>query len=235
VTIGSRYLVVNADDFGRSPAINEGVIQAHERGIVTSASLMVRWRDADTAALYARSSALAVGLHVDLGEWTVRDGEWSGVYTVVELTDERAVRNEIEHQLEKFRSLCGRNPTHLDSHQHLHLTERITGDILDALAAELGIPLRSRSSVEYCGAFYGQERDGAPARREIGKKRLIELVRSVPPGVTELGCHPATRHDTDSMYGVERAFELRALCDPDVKRAVDEAAVRLVSFANVPR
>jgi len=37
------------------------------------------------------------------------------------------------------------------------------------------------------------------------------------------------------MYGVERAFELRALCDPDVKRAVDEAAVRLVSFANVPR
>ena len=41
--IAQRYLIVNADDFGQSPGINRGVIEAHENGIVTSASLMVRW------------------------------------------------------------------------------------------------------------------------------------------------------------------------------------------------
>ena len=39
----SRAVIVNADDFGQSAGINRGIVEAHERGIVTSASLMVRW------------------------------------------------------------------------------------------------------------------------------------------------------------------------------------------------
>ena len=45
-----RYLVVNADDFGRSEGVNRGILRAHERGIVTSTSLMVRWPAAEHAA-----------------------------------------------------------------------------------------------------------------------------------------------------------------------------------------
>ena len=44
-----RSLIVNADDFGQSRGVNRGVIEAHERGIVTSASLMVRWPAAESA------------------------------------------------------------------------------------------------------------------------------------------------------------------------------------------
>ena len=40
---GTRHLIVNADDFGQSAGINRGIIEAHEHGIVTSTSLMVRW------------------------------------------------------------------------------------------------------------------------------------------------------------------------------------------------
>jgi predicted glycoside hydrolase/deacetylase ChbG (UPF0249 family) len=50
----TRQLIVNADDFGQSAGVNRGVIEAHENGIVTSASLMVRWPDAADAARYAR-------------------------------------------------------------------------------------------------------------------------------------------------------------------------------------
>src|SRR5437016_13239436 len=80
----NRVLVVNADEFGRSRGVNEGVAEAHERGIVTSASLMVRRPHAGDAAAYARAKpALSVGLHVDLGEWTYREGEgWAAVYEV---------------------------------------------------------------------------------------------------------------------------------------------------------
>ncbi|PYS69828.1 MAG: hypothetical protein DMF73_14065 [Acidobacteria bacterium] len=63
--IAQRYLIVNADDFGQSPGINRGVIEAHENGIVTSASLMVRWPAAAEAAQYARG-------HPDLSVTVVR-------------------------------------------------------------------------------------------------------------------------------------------------------------------
>ena len=67
-----RWVIVNADDFGRSRGVNRGIVEAHERGIVTSASLMVRWAAAADAAAYARMRPeLSVGLHVDLGRGTV--------------------------------------------------------------------------------------------------------------------------------------------------------------------
>src|ERR1700722_19032593 len=53
--IRDRYVIVNADDFGQSRGINQGIIQAHEQGIVTSASLMVRWAGAAEAAAYGRA------------------------------------------------------------------------------------------------------------------------------------------------------------------------------------
>jgi predicted glycoside hydrolase/deacetylase ChbG (UPF0249 family) len=46
----AKYLIVNADDFGQSAGINRGIIAAHEQGMVTSASLMVRWPAAHEAA-----------------------------------------------------------------------------------------------------------------------------------------------------------------------------------------
>ncbi len=230
-----RHLIVNADDFGRSPGINEGVMQAYEQGIVTSASLMVRWPDAKSAAAYAGLEGLALGLHVDLGEWVVREGQWKTLYRVVDPTDTHAVRDEVNHQLDLFRSLCGRNPSHLDSHQHVHLADRIVGDTLEERADELGIYLRGRSNIEYCGAFYGQGRDGAPAHNEIRKERLIDILQALPAGPTELACHPATRHDTDSMYGLERVLELHALCDPEVEQTIADAHLYLVSFSGLPR
>ena len=50
----SRRLIVNADDFGRTDGVNRGIITAHERGIVTAATLMVRWPAAVRAGAYAR-------------------------------------------------------------------------------------------------------------------------------------------------------------------------------------
>ena len=55
LTTAPSPLVVNADDFGRSSLINECIIQAHQKGIVTSTSLMTD-RDA-----FAEAVALANG------------------------------------------------------------------------------------------------------------------------------------------------------------------------------
>ena len=65
----TRQLIVNADDFGQSHSVNRGILAAHERGIVTSTSLMVRWPAAAKAAALGRTHPrLSLGLHVDLGD-----------------------------------------------------------------------------------------------------------------------------------------------------------------------
>lgn len=119
---------MNADDFGRSPGINQGIIRSHENGIVTSASLMVGWRAAAEAAAYARRRpVLSAGLHLDLCEWSHLSGAWQKVYEVVPLNNFEAVAKEIARQLAEFRKWMGQEPTHLDSHQHVHRAEPVLG------------------------------------------------------------------------------------------------------------
>lgn len=143
--LSARWLVVNADDFGLSRGVNAGIIAAHEQGIVTSASLMVRGPAAEEAAQYAATRGrLSLGLHLDLGEWQWAVGDWQKVYCVVPLDDAAAVTGEVRRQLRVFRELAGRNPTHLDSHQHVHRDEPVRSAALE-LAAELGVPLRDVS------------------------------------------------------------------------------------------
>jgi len=227
-----RCLIVNADDFGLSPGVNRGIIEAHVHGIVTSASAMTRWPAADEAAELARAHPrLRIGLHIDLGEWAYRKGKWQTVYRVVSLRDASAIRKEIRRQLQNFRKLFGRDPDHLDSHQHVHREEPVRGIVLE-YSRRLGVPLRHFSQVQYFGGFYGQDAAGRPFPRLIGPAALVRMTEKLKPGVTELCCHPGTGDDLPTMYRRERQRELATLCDPRVKRAIRESRARLRSFAD---
>jgi predicted glycoside hydrolase/deacetylase ChbG (UPF0249 family) len=222
-------LIVNADDFGRSRGINAGTIKSHRHGIVTSASMMVRWPAAEEAAAYAREHpGLSTGLHVDLGEWAYAEGDWHEVYGIPEDL-ERAVTD----QLSRFRELVGRAPTHLDSHQHAHRKEPATS-ILLGVAEELGVPLRSFSPrVTYIGAFYGQTSTGDPVPDAITVEGLIAIISGLGGGFTELSCHPGDGSDLDSSYCAERAVEVATLCDPRVRAALAARNVHLASFSDL--
>ena len=227
-----RYLIVNADDLGRSSGINAGVYESHARGIVTSASLMVRWPDAGEAAEWARTEPrVSVGLHLDLGEWLYEDNEWGVTYEVVPLDDADAVEEEVRRQLEMFRDLTGRFPTHLDSHQHVHRAGPATF-VAENIATELGVPLRDRSPlVRHCGSFYGQTSDGRPLPEVISVANLIDILSDLPPGVTELACHPG--RDGTPPYASERAREVAVLCDPRLRAFLAEERILLRSFHDV--
>jgi len=230
-----RCLIVNADDFGQSPGVNQGIIQAMERGIVTSASLMVRWPAAEAAANYAREHPhLSIGLHVDLGEWAYREGEWMPVYSVVAKSDAAAVAEEVSRQLDRFCSLVGRSPTHLDSHQHVHRGEPARS-ILIQVGRTLGVPLRHFSPIQYSGGFYGQTASGLPYPEGVSLERLIQTISSLPEGITELGCHPGLGDDVDSMYRAERAEELKSLCNPHIRKCMATENIELISFHEFSR
>jgi predicted glycoside hydrolase/deacetylase ChbG (UPF0249 family) len=231
-----RFLIVNGDDFGRSPGINSGVIRAREHGIVTSASLMVRWPAARQAAAYGRENpAFDLGLHVDLGEWAFSQGKWIPVYEVVAFEDLQMVESELGRQLERFRELIGRDPTHLDSHQNVHVRDPFAA-MFQQIARQLNVPLRDNTTrVRYCGSFYGQTETGVPIPGAISVGGLTRILRSLPAGVTELSCHPAERTDIDSVYGHEREMELEVLCDRRVRTAIEREEIVLCSFQDVSR
>jgi predicted glycoside hydrolase/deacetylase ChbG (UPF0249 family) len=229
--MSERKVIVNADDFGRSPGINGGVVEAFERGVVTSASLMVRWPAALEAAACARAHPrLSVGLHLDFAEWEYRAEQWAPVYQVVDTNDARALISEIGRQLDRFEQLMGQPPTHIDSHQHAHLREPARACVLEA-TRHLKVPVRGLTSgVEYCGSFYGQDENGLPCPDNIRIARLCRIFSGFQAGVTELGCHPAAQADLDTVYGSERITDLQTLCDSRVRRALEQQRVKLISF-----
>lgn len=227
-----RYLIVNADDFGLSPGVSQGIITAHQTGIVTSASLMVRRPGAAEAVAMSRDCRrLALGLHLDLCEWVCTDGEWSLRYEVVPLHDVVAVRDEAGRQLDAFRALVGREPTHLDSHQHYHMQEPLRA-IITEVAQAVDVPLRHcAAGLGYIGSFYGQTACGDPEPSAITVGALVALLMKLPTGVHELACHPGDASDAETTYRDERATELRVLCDPAVRDAIARRGITLCSFA----
>jgi chitin disaccharide deacetylase len=151
-----RRLIVNADDFGRSQSINKAVIQAHQNGILTSASMMVNGQAFDEAVVFAKTNpALGVGLHLTLvcGQSTLPPeqipnlvnsaGEFrdnavaAGMLYFFSSTAQAELEREIRAQIEKFLS-TGLHLDHLNGHLHFHLHPTVW-QILRRLCSEYRI------------------------------------------------------------------------------------------------
>jgi predicted glycoside hydrolase/deacetylase ChbG (UPF0249 family) len=237
MSVGGRFrgLIVNADDFGLSDGVNSGIIAAHRRGIVTSCSLMVKGQAARAAAaLAADNPSMGVGLHVDVGEWFFSNGDWVARYSRADESDAARTADEVDEQIGLFRELMGRDPTHIDSHQHAHRREPLKS-IVAARARSLGIPVRHLSpEFTYCGSFYGQNDEGQSFPARLSVLSLAALIRALDGDCVELCCHPAQFVDFDSTYASERVDELRALCAAEVRLAVESSQRALVSFRAAP-
>jgi predicted glycoside hydrolase/deacetylase ChbG (UPF0249 family) len=219
-----KRLIVNADDFGAGRGVNRGVMEAHRNGILTSASLMVDMPGSEEAALHAAAlPRLSLGLHAVL---TGEDGA-----PVVDLYDLERCRTELHRQVRRFVQLTGGLPTHLDSHHNVHRDPRVLPHFLE-LAAEHRLPLREHSQARYFSAFYGQWDGGDSHLEWIGPASLVRMLTAeIGPGITELSCHPGyVASDFRSSYSAERETELRTLCDPAVRRAIEEQGIELIDF-----
>ncbi len=62
---------------------------------------------------------------------------------------------------------------------------------------------------------------------------LLKILRELPEGVSELGCHPGFADDLETMYRDERLHEIEVLCDPRIKTALAELGIELTSFADL--
>ena len=250
--MNQRRLIVNADDLGRTAGINQGIFDAHRRGVVTSATLMVNYPAAlEVPALSAADPGLGIGLHVALtgGAPTLAPER---VATLVDKAGRlppkpdglggaspREVLDEARAQLARFREIMKRDPTHFDSHHHSHRTPAVL-EALVTLGRETGRPVRAASPE------VGERlrREGIPTTdrfvedffdRGVTLEVLLGIIAAVR-GTTELMCHPAVVDEelrATSGYAEVRARELEVLTDRRVREAIDRAGVQLIHFGQL--
>ncbi len=211
-----RRLIVNADDFGLTGGVNQGIIEAHSGGIVTSTSLVVHGAAAEQAVrLAAEHPSLSIGLHF--------------VDDTPALDDPGHAAREFAAQLERFRALMGSGPTHVDSHHHVHMQRMAT---FAALVEPLGVPLRGDGRVQYLGAFFAHPQAGVVEPDRIREPFLLSLLETqVRSEFVELGCHPGrVTAELRSSYGPEREIEIETLTAAGLRAKIEKIGLALASY-----
>jgi chitin disaccharide deacetylase len=143
-------LIVNADDLGRSIEETDLAAACFAAGRITSTTAMVFMEDSARAAHMARATGIDVGLHLNLSQPFTAAGVPVSLrrshdaivrflsasrYAVLFYQPllRRAFRDVVRAQLDEFARLYGRQPSHLDGHQHQHLCANV---LLDGLLPE---------------------------------------------------------------------------------------------------
>ncbi len=153
-----RRVIINADDFGLSSAVNEAVFAAAERGILSSATIMANMPGFDEAArCSSKNPRLGVGVHLNIlrgrpllepsrvPSLVSNDGRFlNGVLALsaraaAGMLDAGEVEAEFAAQIERVIE-AGITPTHLDSEKHLHLAFPFIGRAACRAAERFGIP-----------------------------------------------------------------------------------------------
>ncbi len=272
-----RLLIINADDFGLTPAVCRGILEAHRRGVVTSTSALVVAPAFDGHSAALRDAGLSVGGHLAaIGEdpplLTARE-----IPSLVNATgrfplrwqqfvrraarggiDTDDLRREFGAQIEKL-SQAGLSPTHLDSHQNLHLWPQVA-TVLFEIAASRGIgAIRMVRSARWtptavgvrvlssrlarragaAGLAFPEASTGLDEAGSIDVTRLLDTIdrlsatgAATAEMVTHLGQDPdpdRDRYDTRFRW----SDELDAVCDPRAREAIDRAGFELGSFADL--
>jgi hopanoid biosynthesis associated protein HpnK len=242
-------VVLTADDFGLSLAVNEAVERAHREGVLTAASLMVAGDAAADAIRRAKAMpGLRVGLHLVLvdGPVVAPDGLGAGRVLPNEqvqlafrlLLRPRALKREVEAQFRAF-AASGLMLDHANAHKHMHMHPLVAR----AMIAEgrqhglraVRVPEEPGGGM-WCGLLRRQLRaaglaapDAVWGLRDTGHMdtaRTLAVARKLLPGLNEIYFHPATERDAllaRLMPDYDHAGELAALLSPELRAALGQA------------
>jgi predicted glycoside hydrolase/deacetylase ChbG (UPF0249 family) len=213
-----RSLVVNADDFGFTRDVNQGIVEAHQRGILTSTTLMACGAAFDDAVRLARETpSLDIGCHL------VLVGSQPFPESVAGLIQALALRRihvyeELSAQVRRILD-AGLKPTHLDTHKHTHLLPPVL-DAVARISEEFAIPWVRRpfdfplqpDGIGWTKRVVSHSFNGVRGRFQRVLTRhgcrftdhfagfqitghydaasLVKLIRALPEGSTEFMCHP---------------------------------------------
>jgi predicted glycoside hydrolase/deacetylase ChbG (UPF0249 family) len=238
-------LIINADDLGYDPAVTRGILEAMERGVVSSTTAIVNGPHSLDAINKVKATALAVGLHFNLARFAPVSGVPKGhlgsdggfVEDRVRELPPAVVEIEASAQLDKLESMLGRPASHLDVHKHLHRNANVL-EGLAKVALKRKLPLRSvdekmRRELREKGVvtqdlMLGDAGSDAYWTKERLKTHLWALPES---GAVELMCHPGYAPLTvKSGYSAQREIELTTFTSKEASDWLDSRDLHPTSW-----
>ena len=200
--------MVNADDFGFTPDVNEGIVEAHRHGILTAATLMANGEAfADAVRLAHETPSLDVGCHLVLiGGRSLVNGRALPT-TVGALLGALALRqipvyDELRAQVQRILE-AGIRPSHLDTHKHTHLAPPVL-EAVARLGEEFGIPWIRRPLDFPLGAARGT----VPVLKRVTSDSLGFLRGSFHRAIRKHGCRTTDHFAGFQITGRWRTREL---------------------------
>ncbi|QKY70345.1 chitin disaccharide deacetylase [Lentibacillus sp. CBA3610] len=243
-------LIINADDFGYSRAVNYGIIDAHTEGVLTSTTCLTNMPGAEHAYQLGREhTRLGIGVHLTLtcgrplldNHQTLidADGNFKKLHHYEDKfhIDQDELYREWKAQIEAFLD-SGLTPTHLDSHHHINNRASIL-PVFIRLAKEYELPVRNNFDQNTVGAKlvttdkfeYNPEIMLADTETISGHFQGVETV--------EIMCHPAYLDKflmENSSYAMPRLEELASITHPETKAKLgDQGHFELITFNDLRR
>ncbi|BDR57732.1 carbohydrate deacetylase [Xylocopilactobacillus apicola] len=247
-----KLLIVNADDFGYCPAINLGIIESFQQGILSSTTIMAGMPGFNQAVKLAKENPkLGVGVHLTLTcqkpvlknvpSLVESDGNFHkiGFYEQDFSLELEELYQEWKAQIEKVIA-SGIIPDHLDSHHHVHTIKPLTS-VFEDLAAEYDLPVRGNydqsDNIKIANRFYSTF-DNLGRDKEIWKPydihNLVEDVETF--GSVEAMCHPGYLDSfilEGSSLTVNRTYTMKELKDPRYPKLFEQAGIQLGTYCDL--
>jgi predicted glycoside hydrolase/deacetylase ChbG (UPF0249 family) len=135
----ARLLTLCADDFGMNDSIDDGILALARQGRVHAVSLLTQGPSVARRAADLRGLDVDLGLHLNFTEALGCMGIFMNIGPLVARSyagrlDAQALNAQIERQLDKFETHCGRAPDYVDGHQHVHQLPQIREALLACLS-----------------------------------------------------------------------------------------------------
>jgi predicted glycoside hydrolase/deacetylase ChbG (UPF0249 family) len=225
-----KLLIVNADDFGLTRGVNEGILRGHREGLITATTILADAAAFEHAAALARQTpSLDVGVHLVL--WP--DGMRFLPFFGRALTWSRSkVEKEFTRQVQKVVD-AGLRPSHLDTHKHTHLFPQVMSAMV-RVARRYDIhwlrrPVRAGAVRRYGLCTADHFVTTRPTAQSVPR-----VIRGLRPGITEWMTHSGN-YDPEldkipTRLRRQRQVELEALCAPEARSQLTQRGVKLVTF-----
>lgn len=245
-------LIINADDFGYSSGVNYGIVHAHQRGILTSTTIMANMPGFDEAVLLAKENPkLGVGVHLtltcgkplrnDVSSIVDEGGKFKDLsfYEGIFKINSEELYREWNEQIKKVIK-SGINPTHLDSHHHVNGIEQIS-DVFIQLAKEYKLPVRNNFNVPKelkTTERFITDFDSLSLSKEIWKNMEINnlIMDCLKYNNIEIMCHPAYVDAfllSNSSFNINRTFVLKELIDNKYPNIFKENSIKLSHYGQI--
>lgn len=233
-------LVINADDFGYTKSVSDGILYGYQHGIIRSTTALCNMEGIEYAAQLAKQAPdLGIGVHLTLtlgnslthGKTITEDGiKFKGrkaFYESINDLDMEEVYLEFDAQIQRFIEVFERMPDHIDSHHSIHDGNEALLSVSKRISEQYHVPMRRYSKFTYISGFFKETATIDTLFAIFEKHQDTEAI--------ELMCHPGfcdLQLYQTSSYHIDRVKELDVLCSKEVQAYIDEHGIEVTNYRN---